>query len=81
MGNPVKGWWQHARKSNGSAEWASVDAETQAYLERVAGVKGQPALDLWLRYTGWNDLGTLQRPVEARIARARELAMTKEFTT
>lgn len=61
---------------------ANLDARTLHYIEYLTQLKGQQALDIYLKWTGWYSLGTgnneqrRQTPVEQRLFRAAMLAPT-----
>lgn len=68
---------------------AKLDAKTLKYIEYIAQAKGQKALDKYLKWTGWyevghgmNSKGALKTPmrrqksVESRLAKAARRAET-----
>lgn len=61
---------------------ANIDARTLKYIELVTEEKGQKALDKYLKWTGWYDVGLgtntqrKQTPIEHRLFRAAMLAPT-----
>ena len=61
---------------------ANLDARTIRYIEYLTELKGQEALDKYLKWTGWYIVGTgtvehrKQTPVERRLLLASVLAPT-----
>jgi hypothetical protein len=61
---------------------ANLDARTLHYIEYLTQLKGQEALDKYLKWTGWYDIGQgsnakrKQTPIEHRLFRAAMLAPT-----